>query len=82
MNRGESEAGLKELRITLEEERAAEQEKLEAQKRQNIERLKAEFEEELQAEKRRLQGEREEKLNSLKHEVSHFLFYCLVLCKS
>lgn len=61
---------LKELRITLEEERVAERDRLEAQKRQDIERLKAESEEELQAEKRRLQGEREEKLNSLKQEVT------------
>ncbi|TKS81355.1 Centrosomal protein of 164 kDa [Collichthys lucidus] len=65
----ESEVTLKELCITLEKERAAEQDRLEAQKKQDTERLKAESEEELQAEKRRLQGEREEKLSSLKQEV-------------
>lgn len=68
--REESEIMLKELRITLEEERVAERDRLEAQKRQDIERVKAELEEELQAEKRRLHGEREEKLNSLKQEVT------------
>lgn len=68
--REESEATLKELRITLEEERAAERDRLEAQKRRDIEHLKAESEEELQAERRKLQAEREEKLNSLKQEVT------------
>lgn len=61
---------LKELRITLEEERGAERDRLEAQRRRDIERLQEESEGELQAEKRRLQGEREEKLTSLKHEVN------------
>lgn len=69
---------LKELRMTLEEERAVEQKRLEAQKRQDVERLKTEFEEELQAERRRLQGEREEKLNSLKHEVTDLTLACLI----
>lgn len=69
---------MKELRITLDEERAVERVRLEAQKRQDIERLKSEFEEELQAEKRRLQGEREEKLNSLKHEVTDGALACLI----
>lgn len=68
--REESEVLLKELRITLEAERVAERDRLEAQKRQDMERLKAESEEELQAERRRLQGEREEKLGSLKQEVT------------
>lgn len=68
--REESEVALTELRITLEEERVVERDRLKAQKRQDIERLKAESEEELQAEKRRLQGEREERLNSLKQEVT------------
>lgn len=68
--REESEVTLKELRITLEKERAAERDRLEAQKKQDTERLKAESEEELRAEKRRLQGEREEKLSSLKQEVT------------
>lgn len=70
MPREESEVTLKELRITLEKERAAERDRLEAQKKQDTERLKAESEEELRAEKRRLQGEREEKLSSLKQEVT------------
>ncbi len=70
MLREQSEVALKELRVTLEEERVAEHDRLEAQKRRDIERLKAESEEELQAEKRRLQGEREEILNSLKQEVT------------
>lgn len=68
--REESEATLKELRIMLEEERAVERDRLEAQKRRDIEHLKAESEEELQAERRRLQAEREEKVNSLKQEVN------------
>lgn len=68
--REESEVSLKELRISLDAERAAERDRLEAQKRRDMERLKAEWEEELQAERRRLQGEREEKLASLKQEVT------------
>ncbi|KAF3693042.1 Centrosomal protein of 164 kDa [Channa argus] len=67
--REESETILKELHIALEEERAAEREKLEAKKRQDIERLKADSEADLQEERRRLQGENEEKLNSLRQEV-------------
>lgn len=83
VNREESEAVLKKFRMTLEEERAVERERLEAQNRQDIERLKAEFEEELQAERSRLQGEREEKLNSLKHEVSDYtgLIFNVFSCK-
>lgn len=67
---------LKELRVTLEEERVAQRDRLEAQMRQDTERLKAESEEELQAEKRRLQGEREERLSSLKHEVTEEACLC------
>lgn len=67
--REESEVLLQELRVSLDAERAAERDRLEARKRQDLERLKAEWEEELQAERRRLQGEREEKLASLKQEV-------------
>lgn len=67
--REESEASMKELRLALEEERAAERQRLDAQRREDVERLKAELEEELRAERRRLQGEREEKLNALKQEV-------------
>lgn len=67
--RDESEAILKELRITLEEERAAAQGRLEAQKK-DIQRLQAESEEELEATKKRLEREREEKLNTLKQEVT------------
>lgn len=70
MLREESEVLLKELRITLEAERVAERDRLEDQKRQDMECLKAESEEELQAERRRLQGERDEKLGSLKQEVT------------
>ncbi len=68
--RDESEVMLKDLRFALEKERVAEHDRLEAKKRQDIERVKAELEEELQADKRRLQVEREEKLNALKQEVS------------
>lgn len=68
--REESEAALKELRVTLEEEREAERGRLEAQRKKDVERLKAELEEELQAERRRLQAEREEKLSALKQEVA------------
>lgn len=75
--RDESEVLLKELRLTLEEERVSERDRLEAQKRQDLERLKAESEEELQAERRRLQGEREEKLGSLKQEVTEDDAVCL-----
>lgn len=67
--REESEVMLKELQSTLEEERAAARDRLEEQKREDIERLRAESEEELQAERRRLQREREEKLISIKDEV-------------
>lgn len=67
--RDESEAILKELRITLEEERAAARGRLEAQKK-DIQRLQAESEEELEATKKRLEREREEKLNTLKQEVT------------
>lgn len=70
MFRDESEALLKELSITLEAERAAERDRLEAKKRQDMECLKAEFEEELQTERRRLQKEKEEKLSSLKDQVT------------
>lgn len=70
MFRDESEALLKELSITLEAERAAERDRLEAKKRQDMECLKAEFEEDLQTERRRLQKEREEKLSSLKDQVT------------
>lgn len=61
---------MKELRVTLEEERAAEHSRLENQRRRDIERLKAELEEELQEERRKLLDEKEEKLNSLKQEVT------------
>lgn len=70
MLREESDATLKEFRITLDEERAAQRDRLEAQNRRDIEHLKAESEEELQAERRRLKAEREEKVNSLKQEVT------------
>lgn len=70
MFRDESEALLKELSITLEAERAAERDRLEAKKRQDMEYLKAEFEGDLQTERRRLQKEREEKLSSLKDQVT------------
>lgn len=74
---------LKELRVTLEEEQAVEQERLEAQKRQDIERVKAEFEEELKAERSRFQGERKEKLNSLKYEVTlAYLIFNFILLYS
>lgn len=68
--REESEATLRDLRITLEEERASERDRLEAQRRRDIEHLKEESEEELQGERRKLQEEREEKLNSLKKQVA------------
>lgn len=61
---------LKELQLSLEEERAAARNTLEAQRKQEFERLKAESEEKLQAERRRLQREQDEKLNSLKQEVT------------
>lgn len=67
--REERDAMLKESRIALEEERAAARDRLEDQKKRDLERLKAESEEELQAERTRLLREREEKLNSLKQEV-------------
>lgn len=79
--REESDATLKELQLALEEERAAARDRLEAQKKQDVERLKAESEEELQAERRRLQREQDERINSLKQEVTdrdtkkHFDFF-------
>lgn len=76
---------MKELRVTLEEERAAERNRLEAQRRRETERLKAELEEELLAQRRRLEAEREEKLNSMKQEVTdddvgpeHLLLFVIV----
>lgn len=61
---------LKELRISLEAERVAERNRLEAQNGQEMEHLKVKLEEELQAERTRLQGEKEETSGSMKQEVT------------
>ncbi|XP_062407890.1 centrosomal protein of 164 kDa-like isoform X2 [Sardina pilchardus] len=65
----ENEARLRELQRALEEERRAERERLEAQKRRELQRLQEESELELMQEKRLLQKKTEEALASLKLEA-------------
>lgn len=57
------------LRVTLREEQLKENERMEAQQKQDIQRLRKVFEEELQAEMTRFQREMEDKLELLKMEV-------------
>ena len=88
MLREENEDLLKELRVSVEAERAAERSRLEAQNRQEMEHLRVTLEEELRAERTRLRGEKEETSGSLKQEVTgndadllaSASFLILVLC--
>lgn len=70
---------MREMRSELEVER----ERLEAQRRRDLEKLKTESEEELKAERKRLEEERkEEQLASLRLEVKERARVCPSLCLS
>lgn len=62
---------LKELRDSLEAQRVAESNRLEAQKGREMEQLKVELDMELQSERRNLQEEREDKLVSVKQVTAN-----------
>lgn len=62
---------LKELRDSLEAERVAERNRLEAQKGREMEQLKEDLDTELQTERRNLQEEREETLVTVKQVTAN-----------
>lgn len=64
---------LKELRDSLEAERVAERNRLEAQNGREMEQLKVELDMELQLERRKLQEEREDKLISVKQVTANYI---------
>lgn len=64
---------LKELRDSLEAERVAERNRLEAQNGREMEQLKVELDMELQSERRKLQEEREDRLISVKQVTANYI---------